>query len=97
MQRQNVRNVSFNEDQADAMLEAVAAFAASRGDNFRPDYNRLLHLSFLWDESGAEADDALAQSLERGLALALEDWNESRALEARALEKDLLTRILRME
>jgi len=97
MQRESARNVSFDEDQADAMLEALAAFAASRGDDFTPDYNRLLHLSFLWDEGGAEADDALAQSLERGLTLALEDWNESRALEAKALEKDLLTRILRME
>ena len=97
MQRRNAQNVSFNEDQADVMLEAVAALAASRGDDFTPDYNRLLHLSFLWDEGGAEPDDALAQSLERGLALALEDWNESRALEAKALEKDLLTRLLRME
>lgn len=97
MQRQNARSVSFNEDQADAMLEAVASFAASRGDDFTPDYNRLLAMSFLWDEGGAEPDDALAQSLERGLALALDDWNESRALEAKALEKDLLTRILRME
>ena len=97
MQRESARNVSFDEDQADAMLEALAAFAASREEDFTPDYNRLLYLSFLWDEGGAEADDALAQSLERGLTLALEDWNESRALEAKALEKDLLTRILRME
>ena len=29
--------------------------------------------------------------------MALEDWDESRALEAGALEKDLLTRLLRME
>jgi len=97
MQRESARNISFDEDQADAMLEALASFAASRGDDFTPDYNRLLNLSFLWDEGGAEADDALAQSLERGLTMALEDWNESRALEAKALEKDLLTRILRME
>ena len=97
MQRQNAQNVSFNEDQADAMLEALASFAASRGDDFTPDYSRLLNLSFLWDEGGAEPDDSLAQSLERGLLMALDDWNESRTLEAKALEKDLLTRILRME
>ena len=42
---QGAQAVSFNEDQADAMLEAVAAFAASRGDDFVPDYNRLLNLS----------------------------------------------------
>ena len=88
---------AFNEDQADAMLEALSEFAASRGDDFKPDYNRLLNLSYLWDEGLPEQDDALAQSLERGLAIALDDWNESRVLEAKALEKDLLKRILRME
>ena len=97
MQRHGAQNVSFNEDQADAMLEALASFAASRGDDFTPDYSRLLGLSYLWDEGSAEPDDALAQSLERGLVTALDDWNESRTLEARALEKDMLTRILRME
>ena len=94
---QGAQAVSFNEDQADAMLEAVAAFAASRGDDFVPDYNRLLNLSFLWEEGPPEPDDVLSQSLERGLGMALEDWDESRALEASALEKDLRTRLLRME
>jgi uncharacterized protein (TIGR00255 family) len=79
------------------MLQALASFAASRGDDFHPDYNRLLSLSFLWDEGAVEPDDALSRSLERGLVAALDDWNESRALEARALEKDMLTRILHME
>lgn len=87
----------LNEEQADAMLQAVAEFAASRGDSFTPDYNRLLGFSSLWDEGMQEPDDALGQSLERGLALALEDWNDSRTQEARALEKDMLTRILRMQ
>lgn len=91
------KSAAFNEDQADAMLEALVAFAASRGDDFTPDYNRLLPLSYLWDQELPEQDDALAQSLEKGLAVALDDWNESRVLEAAALEKDMLTRILRME
>jgi uncharacterized protein (TIGR00255 family) len=91
------QSVSFHEDQADAMLEALSFFASSRGDEFVPDYTHLLSLPFLWDEGAAESDDALAQSLERGLVSALDDWNESRVLEARALEKDMLTRILRME
>lgn len=91
------KEASFNEDRADAMLEALASFAASRGDDFKPDYSRMLGLSHLWDEDLPEQDDALAQSLERGLTMALDDWNESRVLEAKALEKDMLTRILRME
>lgn len=97
MHRRDVQSANFNEDQADAMLEALSAFAASRGDDFTPDYSRLLTISYLWEEGAPEPDDAMAQSLERGLAMALEDWNESRALEAKALEKDLLTRILRLE
>lgn len=95
--RQGMQAVAFNEDQADAMFEALASFAASRGEDFIPDYNRLLNLSYLWEEGPPEPDDALSQSLERGLGMALEDWDESRALEAQALEKDLLTRLLRME
>ena len=95
--RQGMQGISFNEDQADAMLEAITVFASSRGDDFTPDYNRLLNLSYLWEEGPPEPDDALSQSLDRGLGMALEDWDESRALEARVLEKDLLTRLLRME
>ena len=95
--RQGVVSAAFNEDQADAMLEAVASFASSRGDAFVPDYSRLLGLSYLWEEGPPEPDDTLAQSMERGLSIALEDWNESRVLEAKALEKDMLTRILHME
>ena len=79
------------------MIEAVTVFAESRGDHFVPDYNRLLGLSFLWQEGPPETDDSLAESLERGLEMALDDWNESRSLEAVGLRKDLLTRILRIE
>ncbi|MDR1360490.1 MAG: YicC family protein [Deltaproteobacteria bacterium] len=88
---------AFNAEQAEALLGAVSAFAAARGDAFAPDYNRLLSLSAFWDEAPREPDEALGKALERGLDLALEDWNESRLQEARALEKDLLTRILRLE
>lgn len=89
--------VSFNENQADAMLEALQSLAASRGDEFKPDYTRLLGLSFLWQEALPESDDALHQSLEKGLVSALDDWNESRAAEGKALEKDILTRLLRID
>jgi uncharacterized protein (TIGR00255 family) len=97
MRRQDARPAAFNEDLADAMLEALSAFSSSRGDDFVPDYNHLAALSFLWEEGPPEPDDTLYQSLERGLGMALEDWDEARASEARALEKDLLTRLLHME
>jgi uncharacterized protein (TIGR00255 family) len=97
MRREAMQPVAFNEDLADSMLEALAAFASSRGDDFTPDYNRLTTVTSLWEEGPPEPDDALQQSLERGLGAALEDWDEARASEARALEKDLLTRLLRLE
>ena len=88
---------NFDEGRAEAMLNAMQRFADDRGDAFEPDYNRLLGMSFLWEEDMEELDEGLIDGLESGLAQALEDWNESRLIEARALEKDIETRILRME
>ncbi len=88
---------TLNHAAANAMLGAVEDFAGSRGDEYIPDYNRLLGIGFLWDDGPSETEEILEKSLERGLALALEDWNESRAQEARGLEKDILTRLLHME
>jgi len=87
----------FNAALASAMLDTVAALAASRGEEFVPDYGRLLAMSSLWQEDSDEMDDERIATLEQGLAAALADWNESRQVEAKALEKDILTRILRME
>jgi uncharacterized protein (TIGR00255 family) len=87
----------FNAALAAAMVDTVAALAASRGHAFEPDYNRLLSMPSLWMEESDEMDDGRIAVLEQGLATALADWNESRRVEAKALEKDILTRILRME
>ncbi|SBW03448.1 conserved hypothetical protein [uncultured delta proteobacterium] len=87
----------FNAAQAAAMVDTVAALAASRGDAFEPDYNRLLSMTTLWQEESDEMDDDRIAVLEQGLTTALADWNESRRVEAKALEKDILTRVLRME
>ena len=87
----------FNAALATSMMDTVAALAASRGEEFAPDYNRLLAMSVLWNEDADEMDDERVESLEAGLSAALADWNESRRVEAKALEKDILTRILRME
>jgi uncharacterized protein (TIGR00255 family) len=89
--------VTFNASQAGAMLDQLGAFAASRGEAFAPDYNRLLGMGFLWEDSGAELDEVFVSRLEEGLAGALQDWNLSREAEAVALEKDMLDRIVRME
>ena len=97
LHREGALAPEFNAEQAHAMLDAMSAFASERGDAFIPDYNRLLAMSSLWDEGLSEAEEELALSLEQGLATALGDWNEARETEAKALEKDILARVLRME
>lgn len=87
----------FDGLQAAAMLESLRDLATARGDGFTPDYNALLQLSSLWGDSGEELDEAMSANLEAGLALALEDWNEARADEGRALATDIHSRVLRME
>lgn len=87
----------FDSLQAAAMLESLHALAASRGEDFTPDYNALLQISSLWGDTGEELDENVVALLEEGLALALEDWNEARATEGRALATDMHSRILRMQ
>lgn len=88
---------AFDVGQAHAMLDALAALAASRGEDFMPDHTALLHVHSLWGDVGAEVEDDITLCLEDGLRLALEDWNESRATEGHALTVDIHARILRME
>ena len=87
----------FNEHLANTMLNRLEDFAASRGDLYEPDLNRLMGISSLWQAPAEEADEGLQASLLRGLDLALQDWNESRCTEAKALAKDLHTRMLLMD
>lgn len=89
--------LKFNADKAAVMLENLSSLAASQGAEFKPDYNRLMGISYLWEEPGLEPEGELGGALSDGLKLALEDWNESRTAEAKSLEQDILGRILRME
>lgn len=95
--RAEILGVRFNKVQANAMFEQLYEFAQSRGNAFTPDYNRLMGLSFLWEDGGMDDDESLPVSLEVGLAAALEDWNLSRSREAKDLEHDLTSRFLRMD
>ncbi len=88
----SVLGVSLNRPLAGAMLAQLAELAASRGEHFTPDYNRLLGNSSLWRDDSAEPDPRLAASLEAGLRAALEDWRKSRLAEGRALAADLSSR-----
>lgn len=78
--------------EASAMLDSLASLAKSRGDVFVPDYNALLQVPSLWNEGGDEADESLVALLKQGLCLALDDWNDARAVEGKALAADLSKR-----
>jgi len=88
-----VLGVTFNETLARAMFAEMERVAASRGEVFTPDYNRVLAMPSLWRDSGSEPDSGLAASLTAGLKAALEDWNRARAQEGEVLVADLLARI----
>lgn len=87
----------FDSGQANAMLDSLYDLAQARGDDFAPDYSALMQIPSLWNDTSEEMDEDVTTSLEDGLALALEDWNEARAAEGRALATDMHSRILRME
>lgn len=87
----------FDAGQANAMLDSLYSLAQARGDDFTPDYGTLMQIPALWNDASDEMDEGVTTSLEEGLALALEDWNEARAAEGRALATDMHSRILRME
>ncbi|MEG2172171.1 MAG: YicC/YloC family endoribonuclease [Desulfovibrionaceae bacterium] len=88
---------AFDAVQAGAMLDALEKLALERGDEFTPHYHDLLSISSLWGDNSEEMDDTVIGRLEEGLTLALQDWNESRTTEGRALATDMVSRILRME
>lgn len=87
----------FHSAQAASMLESLQDLAAARGEHFAADYNALLHIPALWGDTSEEVDEETAAGLEHGLSVALEDWNEARRAEGRALGTDMRSRILRME
>lgn len=86
----------FDAERAGAMLDAVRDLAAARGERFVPDCNILLQIPSLWAEADDAAGDEILPDLERGLELALADWNDARAREGRILGADLRERVLRM-
>lgn len=92
-----MQTVRFDALQASAMLDSLEVLAKKRKEKCKIDYSRLLGLSFLWEDSNSEPDEAFVAALQDGLIAALKDWNKSRALEAKALAKDMLARIESME
>lgn len=87
----------FNAASARAMLNSLQSLAKERGDTYVPNYDALLSVPSLWSSTLDDVDEETVTTLEQGLTLALEDWNESRDTEGEALAHDLLARVLRLE
>ena len=94
--RSKALRVTLNAPLATAMLDKVEELARERGEKFEPDYNRLLHISALWQDLSAEPDPDVLADLTAGLRQALEAWNRSRHREGEALRVDLAQRTSRL-
>ncbi|MGX9366192.1 YicC/YloC family endoribonuclease [Desulfoplanes sp. PS50] len=77
----------------EAMLSQLDTVASRHGHCFTPDYNVFLSMPSLWRDSGATPDPRFIEDLQTGLVDALDDWNQCRKQEGRALLDDLLARI----
>ena len=90
-------DMHFDYARARGMLQALQKLAESRNEVYTPNYDSLLSIPALWTAASDDVDEETVATLDEGLTLALEDWNESRETEGEALAHDLLTRILRLE
>lgn len=88
--------VNFDKVQAGACLDALTAFAKSRGDSYAPDYSRLLGLSSLWNLQAEDDNEARLLCLEGGLGEVMAQWNRSREKEGLALAEDITQRLTTM-
>ena len=91
-----ILGLRLNEPLAKGMLRQMEQFASRMEYSFKPDFTRMMGMSFLWDDTSSEPDPGLVKSLMKGLTAALEDWNESRGAEGRDLHQDLSRRLIRL-
>ena len=87
---------AFNSGQAQGMIRELQTLAGELGLDYKPDLNRLLNISPLWEDPMLEPDPKIMASVEQGLRAALEDWNRFRVREGEHLLADLNKRLERM-
>jgi len=87
---------SLNAGQALGMVGEIRKLAGELGLEYTPDLNRMLNISSLWEDPMLAPDPRRLESLEKGLRLALEDWNRFRVHEGEHLLADLRKRVERM-
>ncbi len=87
--------LSFDAVQAKAMLEELKTFAKDSSLDFNPDLNRFFPISSLW-KNQLESDESLLEFFKSSFEKAVDDWNKSRAAEAKNLALDLFERQKKM-
>ncbi|MFW6414763.1 MAG: YicC/YloC family endoribonuclease [Thermodesulfobacteriota bacterium] len=85
--------LSLNKSYVDAMFNQLAILAAEKGDSFQPDYNSLLDIPYIWQETRLGESDEVVRTFESGLVKALQNWDSSRIREGEAIKPDLLNRL----
>ena len=95
--RADILGVHLNQPLAEAVVGQMERFASRMEYPFKPDFSRMMGMSFLWDDESGEPAPELVESLTKGLDAALADWNESRGQEGEATRKDLSRRLIRLD
>lgn len=90
--------IRFDALQAAGIMTVLKDFATQQDMVFTPDIMALTHMDRLWSTPlQEEQTDELVLRLEEGLNMALDDWNESREIEASVLGRDMIERCMRLE
>jgi len=93
----DILKMSLNRPLASAMLDQMRELADEIGAEFKPDLNRLMTFSSLWQEGSDEPDPALEEELLKGLRAALADFNKAREREGAMLSADIAMRLGRLK
>ncbi len=89
--------ISLNKSYVRAMFDQLAILAEEKGEQFHPDFNSLLKINFIWQETSLEETDHIVKTFQSGLVGALENWNNSRTKEGEYIQPDLLKRLEKIQ
>ncbi len=91
----NKKFLSFDAVQAKAMLNEMQMFASANNVEFKPDLNKFFQLPSLWKNQLEDNEDVMNFFIS-SFKKALDDWNKSRAEEAKNLAIDIVERQKKM-
>lgn len=85
--------LSINRSYLEVMLNQISFFATQRGETFQPDYNMLLKVPNIWQETSLRENEELVRIFENGLKHALADWDSARLKEGDSITFDIENRL----